>query len=481
MKRLVFGILLFVATVLLHSFLPSFISLVGWEMSAQELSVLDKALDVLVWAGGTLLICLIIRIVVWRVIVKNTTKRNTPELIKQLLDFVVIIISIIFASKILFGQNVLAAVTALGALGIVISFGIKDLIQDLMTGLAVNLELSFALGDWVSVQDGQVGRISGQVVQINWRTTHILDENKKYFIVPNREIGNSTITVFSNPTPLTREEVIVEVDYEIPVKDAKRILTTAVMSVLDVRGFSQHPKPDVIVSSFPASGIEYKVRFWIYAWDQITPPNAKDAVLSSAMRHLRLNALSPSFPKLQQFNVDKPDMLKSPELAKNTPRFISNMSFFEPMTDEESDFVAERGKIVSWQKGELILKQGAEGDSMFIMLGGLVKAYVAGDDGRDIYVGQIQAGELFGEMSLLTGEPRSANVKAATHVTTLEISQEIFRQVLSNRPILGEKLSEIIAVRQQRSADLVARSGEDETQSLKVSIYGKMREIFKLP
>jgi len=101
-----------------------------------------------------------------------------------------------------------------------------------MTGLAVNLEVSFSLGDWVSVQDGQVGRIIGEVVQINWRTTHILDETQSYFIVPNREIGNSTITVFSNPTSLTRQEITVEIDYEIPVEDAKCILMTSVLSVL---------------------------------------------------------------------------------------------------------------------------------------------------------------------------------------------------------------------------------------------------------
>jgi len=164
------------------------------------------------------------------------------------------------------------------------------------------------------------------------------------------------------------------------------------------------------------------------------------------MRHLRLNAISPSYAKLGKFQISPPNMRKPPELAQNTPRFISNIGFFEPMTSEECDFVAERGKIKTWQAGEV----------------------------------QIQTGELFGEMSLLTNEPRSATVKSVTPVTTMEITQDIFEHLLTKRPSLGEKLSEIIAIRQRKSADIVTQNSKDETQTLKKSIYGKMSKIFKL-
>ena len=481
MKKFVSGIFIFVAAIILRQFLPSLLDLFSWQFSDSDKQILDKVLDVIVWVAGTLLVCLMVRVLVWGTIVKNTTNRNTPELIKQLLDCLIILISVIIASKVLFGQNVLAAVTALSALGIVISFGIKDLIQDLMTGLAVNLEVSFSLGDWVSVQDGQVGRIFGQVVQINWRTTHIMDDAKRYYIVPNREIGNSTITVFSNPTSLTRDEVKVEVDYNIPVNDAKQILMTAVMSVLDEYGFSERPQPEILVSRFPANGIEYTIRFWIYAWEQITPSIAQDIIFTSVMRQLRVNALSPSFTKLEYFDVDPPDLLKPPELASNSPQFISNIGFFEPMTSEEVDLIAESGKIRNWSCGQEILKQGDEGQSMFVMLGGLVKVYISTKNEQETYVGKILPGEVFGEMSLLAGEPRTATVKAVTTVTTLEITQDIVEKLLSNRPVLGEKLSEIVALRQQKSADAVAQNGQAQTLTLKKSIYGKMRKLFKLP
>jgi len=198
------------------------------------------------------------------------------------------------------------------------------------------------------------------------------------------------------------------------------------------------------------------------------------------MRHLRLNAISPSYAKLGKFQISPPNMRKPPELAQNTPRFISNIGFFEPMTSEECDFVAERGKIKTWQAGEVILEQGEEGRSMFVILGGLVKAYIIGHNNEEAYVGQIQTGELFGEMSLLTNEPRSATVKSVTPVTTMEITQDIFEHLLTKRPSLGEKLSEIIAIRQRKSADIVTQNSKDETQTLKKSIYGKMSKIFKL-
>ena len=481
MRKFSLGILALFLAVLLQRFVPSAVSLFIPELAPQDAVILDKGLDIIVWAAGTLLVCLIIRLLLWRLIVKRATKGNTPELIKQLLDFIIVIISIVVASKVLFGQNVVAAVTALGALGIVISFGIKDLIQDLMTGLAINLELSFAIGDWVSVQDGQVGRIFGQVVQINWRTTHIVDDNQRYYIVPNREIGNSTITVLSNPTSLTRDEVKVDMDYTIPVADAKRILMTSVMSVLEEYGFSEHPHPDVLVSGFPASGIEYTIRYWIYIWEQIAPAVAKDHVLAAVMRNLRLNGLSPAFSKLEHFSVDPPDLLNPPDLTKGMQQMITKLGIFEAMTIDENDFVAEQGKMKDWATGDIILKQGKKGESMFVMLNGLVKAYVTDKHGEEMYVGQIQSGEMFGEMSLLTGEPRSATIKAVTPVTTLEITQDILEKLLQKRPALGERLSEMMATRQRKSADIVAQSHVDETQTLKTAIYGKMRKIFKLP
>jgi len=149
----------------------------------------------------------------------------------------------LFAANKIFDQNIIAFITALGAVGVVLSFGIKELISDLMTGLAINLEHSFSIGDWVSINDGQAGSIFGRVTQIHWRTTHLIDENQSYFVVPNREIGNSTITIYSSPTKIYRFSVPVELDYPVDVEDAKRILLSAALAVTNNDTFVQNPAP----------------------------------------------------------------------------------------------------------------------------------------------------------------------------------------------------------------------------------------------
>ena len=469
---------LIIVAALLHLTGPSFLNSIGISSNSTYHSIALIGFEVFLWAAVTLVICILVRAIIWDGIVKRASGWSTPSLIKSLSDIIIIVTAALFAANKIFDQNIIAFITALGAVGVVLSFGIKELISDLMTGLAINLEHSFSIGDWVSINDGQAGSIFGRVTQIHWRTTHLIDENQSYFVVPNREIGNSTITIYSSPTKIYRFSVPVELDYPVDVEDAKRILLSAALAVTNNDTFVQNPAPSVIVSRFPASGVEYQVRFWLDMSGDVLVTNAKGIIMESILHHLRLEGLSPAYSKLEHFRVAPPDMLAvSPPIDK--VKMMSRLPFLAPLNDSERAYIAEHSSEAIWSPKQTIIKSGESGESMFVVLQGVLDVLIDNKQNIATRVGQIQVGEIFGEMSLLTGAPRSATIVAKSSVKTLEITKDVFSKLLSERPELGKKLSEIMSKRQLLSQSALSEEErEAEHKRASTLVYSKIKAFF---
>jgi len=420
---------LIIVAALLHLTGPSFLNSIGISSNSTYHSIALIGFEVFLWAAVTLVICILVRAIIWDGIVKRASGWSTPSLIKSLSDIIIIVTAALFAANKIFDQNIIAFITALGAVGVVLSFGIKELISDLMTGLAINLEHSFSIGDWVSINDGQAGSIFGRVTQIHWRTTHLIDENQSYFVVPNREIGNSTITIYSSPTKIYRFSVPVELDYPVDVEDAKRM-------------------------------------------------NAKGIIMESILHHLRLEGLSPAYSKLEHFRVAPPDMLAvSPPIDK--VKMMSRLPFLAPLNDSERAYIAEHSSEAIWSPKQTIIKSGESGESMFVVLQGVLDVLIDNKQNIATRVGQIQVGEIFGEMSLLTGAPRSATIVAKSSVKTLEITKDVFSKLLSERPELGKKLSEIMSKRQLLSQSALSEEErEAEHKRASTLVYSKIKAFF---
>jgi CRP-like cAMP-binding protein len=95
-----------------------------------------------------------------------------------------------------------------------------------------------------------------------------------------------------------------------------------------------------------------------------------------------------------------------------------------------------------------VIRQGDEGGSMYILVAGSVDVHVGGDSGVSEYVATLEPGQFFGEMSLLTGEHRTANVIAMTAVECLVVDKASLTELFQRHPELMDDVSEVIAERQ---------------------------------
>jgi CRP-like cAMP-binding protein len=133
----------------------------------------------------------------------------------------------------------------------------------------------------------------------------------------------------------------------------------------------------------------------------------------------------------------------------------------------------------------VLVREGESGDSMFLLVEGTLHVFLeARGDRPRIRLAMLRPGDFFGEISLLTCEPRSATVMAVTDCLVYEITKDCMQQILSQRPEVGAALSMGVAERRLRlSAALANASPEQriaETGSLAQQILGKMRSYFGL-
>lgn len=117
--------------------------------------------------------------------------------------------------------------------------------------------------------------------------------------------------------------------------------------------------------------------------------------------------------------------------------------------------------------GEAICEAGTAGDSLFVVSEGLARVLVAEPDGRQSAVARLRRGDVIGEMSLLTGEPRSATVVAASRTTALELGRDEFATLVSRHPHVLLNLSRILS---RRLVDVNVRATEGRTRGEAVAL-----------
>jgi CRP-like cAMP-binding protein len=163
---------------------------------------------------------------------------------------------------------------------------------------------------------------------------------------------------------------------------------------------------------------------------------------------------------------------------------LRQQPLFKSLTDDQLDTLLPRGRVVHFGRGEKVIQQGDSGDSMFILVDGEANV-VVDRNGFQTHVASLRSGDCFGEMSLLTGERRSATIVANTDCEVVEIGKTILSNSLKENPELLNKLSELLAARQLETEGIVAaRLQAGAVQAKKTeyqaSFLGKLKKFLEL-
>jgi small-conductance mechanosensitive channel/CRP-like cAMP-binding protein len=338
-----------------------------------------------------------------------------------------IVIAVFALVAMLFMQEKILATTAVGA--VVIGFALQDTLGNLFSGLAIQIEKPFRVGHWVTI-----GGIDGLVTEVTWRATKIRTKAGNNVIVPNSVVAKETITKYSEPTRDTRIEIEVGVSYDTPPNAVKAVLLRALR---DDPLFVREREPEVLIADFAASAINYRVRVWTNDFSSDT--RVADHVRSHIYYAFRRHNISIPYPIQVQYEATIPAAEQASPSAS-----IGSVEIFASLTDEQRAQLLHKTCASLYAAGETIVREGDAGSSMFVMLRGEAIVTLAGTGGE---VARLGEGAFFGEMSLLTGEPRTATVSAVSDCEVLEIGVDAFRRVVLADPAVVERVGAAVTAR----------------------------------
>lgn len=338
----------------------------------------------------------------------------------------------------------------------VIGLSMQETLGNLFAGLAMQGQQTLAVGDWVRFADGLEGM--GEVIEINWRSTHFLTTTRVQVIVPNGVIARSILRNYSRPTRVVRHDSDIILPYDVSPERARSILLAAVRGA---DGVLHEPEPFVVVGGFSDTGITYSLRYFIEHYGRRDPieGGVRQRLLYSLRRAgiglpipaRRLELANPTLHSLRPTETVAPPSDKARGLGASLARFDLFKGFDPAALDE----LAEHTTPALYSPGEAIIRQGESGAELFALERGRVEVLVAPEGRPPVRVTVLEAGALFGEAALMTGERRSATVVALTECEVISVSRAAFQELIEAHPDLSERLTGMLATRMDQLSQAV--------------------------
>jgi small-conductance mechanosensitive channel len=451
-----FGFALFLPAALLHP---------GW-------AIVNHIGAATVIFGGIFLISLVDRYV-WELYFKQLHNIEVPKFLPEVVRLGILALAVFLALEYFYGQTVKGLLIAPGIAAVAIGFAMQDSLGNIISGIALQAAKPYSHGDWLLV-DGRYA----EVIEVNWRATRLRTHDDIVIEIPHRQMASQTIINVNRPTRRHAVRISVGIDYSAPPSRVKDVLLHATSNA---KGVAAEPKPRVYLKNFGDSGIEYEIKFWMD--DHLFFNDICDSIRTNVWYSLQRHGIKIPFPT-RTVQLERPERSKQQELQSTARVILRQQPLFKTFTDPQLDALLPRGLAENFGRGEKIIEQGANGDSMFILVKGEANV-VVNRNGLDTHVGSLRSGDCFGEMSLLTGERRSASVVANTDCEVVEIGKPILANSLKENPELLSKLSALLAERQLKNDGLIASQTETsviraKTNEYQNSFIDKLKVFFEL-
>ena len=405
----------------------------------------------------------------WPIFEYPGEQARVPPFLPQITTLLLIATAFFTSLSTFYGAAVPGLLAGSGLIAFVLGLALQDTLGNIFAGLGLQAGKSFRVGDWLIVDGKHV-----EVVEVNWRSTRLRNNDAASLDIPNNQLAKATIVNLYNPTPVHAARASVCVEYGIPPNHVKDAL---VQAALAARGVLSTPAPGAFLMNFDDSGIRYELKYWIN--DARQYPEISDTVRTNIWYELDRRTIPFSYPT----RVVEMRTKKETEPTDQVAVLLQSQPLFADMETDQIQALAKSARHLRYGKGEKIITQGDPGESMYVLSSGIAQVTVE-RSGRVSDLGELVTGECFGEISLLTGNPRTASVTAKTDCDIIEIDQAAMRDLLKQYPRLADHLSETLSTRRSVLETELANWKEDpETAPIsqtKESFLARMRQLFGL-
>jgi small-conductance mechanosensitive channel/CRP-like cAMP-binding protein len=379
------------------------------------------------------------------------------------------------------GVNLSGLIATSAVFTAMLGFSLQDVIGNIAGGLALQVDNSIEEGDWI-----KVGDVTGRVVEIRWRHTAVETRNWETVLIPNTVMTKSNVFILGRrrgqPTQL-RRWVHFSVDWRFQPGDVINVVQSALRAA-HLERVAREPQPNVVLMDMADSYGKYAVRYWLteIATDDPTDSSVRACVYFALQRADMTLAMPAHALFVTEETVDR-KAIKTEKQITRRRQLLGKLELFNGLSEAECTELAKNMKYAPFAKGEVMTRQGAEAHWLYLMEEG--NAAVRISDGMiDREVAQLSGPCFFGEMSLLTGEPRSATVIADSEVECFRLDKFAVQTLIDARPQLAEQLARLLADRrvalQAAKEGLSADAAKERAAREANALLTRIRSFFAL-
>ena len=353
-----------------------------------------------------------------------------PKLVKDVLVFILFIVGVLLILNYYLHIPPTFLVTSTAVLTVVIGFALQDILGNLFSGIILNFEDSFKLEDWVSI-----GEREGRVEQFGWRSFKIRTIDRELIVIPNQTASKAEVLIYGSERQPVALKINVGASYHYSPDRVSEAIGRVLASMADI---CREPLPVVQLKNFGDFSLDYEVKFWIRDYSQHN-------VITAEVRRRIWYAF-----KRQNIQIPYPvrELYQPREKVEEIPRqvLVDALKGNDILrTIDEKEFLKLLTEVdyKVFGGGETIIREGDDSEFFSHVYSGAVNVV---KDGQ--VVARLQAGDFFGEISLVTGEKTGATVVADRESTIIMVSSARFKQIIGMNEELAMKLSAMITRRQ---------------------------------
>ncbi len=358
-------------------------------------------------------------------------RARVPKLFRDLARALLVGVGALLVYKVVWGGEIQGALTALGLGSIVIGLALQEPLGNIVSGLMLLFERPLNVGDWI-IAEG----VTGRVIEINWRSVHIETPTRELLIIPNVSLYKDPFTNLSRPTTMRTEVIEMGFSYDDPPNRVKEVMQELLEGV---PGILRDPAPVVRTAAYADFSITYRLVFSVATPADL--PVARDAVMTRMWYAVRRAGLTIPFPTALEFGPGEspgPAPRTAAGWLEDHPRFKGAL--------EGGDEVP----VIDYTAGETVQNPGRAFHGFALVLSGrAVVRCSAGADGGMVDIGEIVAGECFGDELTAGGWNDDIAIVAAEDLKVMVFDSAVARGFLDRSPALAEEIGNSIEVRRQ--------------------------------
>ena len=355
-------------------------------------------------------------------------------------------------------------------IGVVLGFALQESLGNVFSGLTLQVGKPFTPGDWV-----HTGNFVGRVQGISWRSTALITRANERLEIPNSLIAKDVVVNYSRD--VVADEIAIGLSYDAAPNYVREVIAETLRGV---PGVLQSPSPDIYTWDYADYSIRYRIRYWMA--DYAEAERIHDIVSTALWYALRRKSIEIPYPVRTVINGRQPESSSGEEeFEREIVGELRQVDFLRDLRDEELRLLLPGVTLLKFGKGETVVREGDVGASLYIIRSGEVEVVARANGAHEVHIRNLYRPAFFGEMALMTGEPRNATIRAHIDAELLELSREGFIELFKSHPEAAAKIGEIIALRMtERRESLAAASLRDNSHGHAGWLLAKISAVFNL-